>query len=75
MSDSQLLSVNEGAEELHLTTSTVRAWILRRKIPHVKLGRRVFLRRRDVEALIAASVIPATLPPGRPAKLRKDVLR
>lgn len=54
-----LLTVSEAAAFLRLKPSTVRAWILRRKIPHVKLGGRVFLRRSDCEALIAASLVPA----------------
>jgi excisionase family DNA binding protein len=56
----ELLSVDESAMLLHLRVSTVRAWILARRIPFVKLGRRVFLRRQDLNALIARSVIPAS---------------
>jgi len=56
---SDLLTVTESASLLRLRPSTVRAWILHRKIAHVKLGGRVFLRRTDCEALIAASVVPA----------------
>jgi excisionase family DNA binding protein len=56
---SALLTVSECASLLRLKPSTVRAWILHRKIAHVKLGGRVFLRKSDCEALIAASVVPA----------------
>jgi len=42
---SDLLSVNESAEFLRIKSSTLREWILVRKIPFVKLGRRVFLKR------------------------------
>lgn len=55
---SDLLTVNEAAVLLHLRPSTVRSWILKRTITHVKLGARVFLRRSDLEALIAESVVP-----------------
>ncbi len=58
-SDAGLLKVEEAASLLRLRPSTVRAWILKRRIPFVKLGGRVFLKRADCEALIAASVVPA----------------
>jgi excisionase family DNA binding protein len=56
---SNLVNVAETAEMLRLKPSTLRAWVLRRRIPYVKLGRRVMFRRSDVEALIARSVVPA----------------
>jgi excisionase family DNA binding protein len=55
----ELLTVSEAAALLRLRPSTVRAWILQRKMAHVKLGSRVFIRRSDCEALIAASLVPA----------------
>jgi excisionase family DNA binding protein len=57
---SDLLSVEESAAFVKLKPSTLRDWILRRRIPFVKLGRRVFLRRQDLESLIERSVVPAT---------------
>ena len=54
-----LLTISEASEMLRLRPSTLRAWILRRRIPYVKFSRRVFLRRADVEALISSSIIPA----------------
>lgn len=56
---SDLMTVAESAALLRLKPSTVRAWILEKRIPYVKLGGRVFLRRSDCEALIAASLVPA----------------
>src|SRR5262249_34375375 len=56
---SDLLSVEEGLAFLELKNSTLRDWILKRRTPFVKLGRRVFLRRRDLETLIEQSVVPA----------------
>jgi excisionase family DNA binding protein len=44
---------------LRLKVSTLRAWILRRKLPFVKVGRLVRIRKADIETLIAASVVPA----------------
>jgi excisionase family DNA binding protein len=59
MADGGLLTVPETAALLRLKPSTVRAWVLRRKIPYVKVGRLVRLRRADVDALIEASVVRA----------------
>jgi excisionase family DNA binding protein len=56
---SDLVNLTEAAEILRLKPCTVRAWVLRRRIPYVKLGRRVLFRRRDLEALISENVVPA----------------
>jgi excisionase family DNA binding protein len=57
---SDLLTIREAALMLRLQVSTIRAWVLHRKIPFVKLGgKRVFFRRSDLEKLVAASVVPA----------------
>lgn len=69
---SDLLSVNESAEVLRIKASTVREWILLRKIPFVKLGRRVFLQRGELEALINRSVVPASLNPRNPRRGRTE---
>jgi excisionase family DNA binding protein len=58
--ESDLLTVEETAHLLRLKPSTIRDWILKRRIPFVKFSRRVFIRRIDVEALIASSVVPAS---------------
>ena len=57
--ESGLLTVPEASAFLRLKTSTIRAWVLKRKVVHLKVGGRVFLRRSDLEALITASVVPA----------------
>ncbi len=54
-----LLTVAEVASLLRLKPSTVRAWVLRRRIPYVKVGRLVRVRRADVEAVIERGVVPA----------------
>jgi excisionase family DNA binding protein len=53
------LSVPEAADFLRLKSATVRAWILQRRIPYLKIGRRVLLRREDLEALLLKSLVPA----------------
>ena len=54
-----LLDVGEAASFCHVKASTIRSWILKSQVPYVKLGRRVFLRRPDLEKLIADSLVPA----------------
>jgi excisionase family DNA binding protein len=53
-----LLDVPEAANLLRLKQSTVRAWMLNKRLPYVKLGSRVFLRRGDLLDLILRSVVP-----------------
>ena len=55
----ELLTVPEASEVLRLRPSTVRSWLLKRKVPFVKLGSRVFLRMEDCMALIEAGLKPA----------------
>lgn len=59
MADGGLLTIGEASAILRLRPSTLRAWILRRKLPYCKVGRLVRIRRGDVDALIAASIVPA----------------
>ena len=59
MGDSELLTLPEASVLLRLRVSTLRAWVLRRRIPYVKVGRLVRLRRSDVESLISNSLVPA----------------
>lgn len=54
-----LLTLQEASGILRLKTSTLRAWVLRRKIPYCKVGRLVRIRRADVDALIETSLVPA----------------
>ena len=59
-SDAILLTVRETASVLRLSPSAIRSWILQKKIPYIKLqNKAVRIRRSDVDALIAASLIPA----------------
>ena len=54
----ELLTIPEAAGLLRIKPSTVRAWVLRRKIPFCKIGRLVRIRRCDVEALLVDSLVP-----------------
>lgn len=59
MTQQQLLTVAETAERLRLKPSTIRAWILNRRIRYVKMGGRVLIQARDIDALIEESLVPA----------------
>jgi len=59
MAESGLLTIAEAAAMLRLKPSTVRSWILKRRLAYCKVGRLVRIRRADVEAMVAASVVPA----------------
>jgi len=59
MNNQGLLTVAEASEILRLKPSTVRSWLLKRRVPSVKLGSRVFLRAADIVALVEAGLRPA----------------
>jgi excisionase family DNA binding protein len=53
-----MLTVAEAAVQLGLTQSTVRAWILRRRMRYVKLGRAVRIPKEEVVRLIKENTVP-----------------
>lgn len=57
--ESGLLTVVEAAQLLRLKPSTIRDWLLRKRITYYKIGRRVFLRRADLQELISNCRVPA----------------
>lgn len=68
--DHELLTLPEAADRLRLRPSTLRAWILRRKLPYCKIGRSVRLRRSDIEGLIDDGLVPAKPVLTDPAAMR-----
>ena len=54
-----LLTVAETAEALNIKISTVRAWLLRRKLPRVNCGRSVRIPANAVTEFIERNTIPA----------------
>jgi excisionase family DNA binding protein len=48
----RLLDTVEIAEQLNMSVSTIRKWVHFKFIPHIKLGRAVRFREKDVEAWI-----------------------
>jgi excisionase family DNA binding protein len=76
--DSELLTVPEVASLLRLQPSTIRAWVSQRRIPFVKLGRLVRIRRQDAEAFVLSRLVgigkfqinpPASMPGGNSGQL------
>ena len=55
----ELLDLREGAKELKLSIHTLRAWTYQKRIPFVRLGRRILLRREDLEALVNEHLVEA----------------
>jgi excisionase family DNA binding protein len=58
-SSGDLLSVEQAAAYLNITDHFVRRLIRERRIPFLKVGRLVRLRRADIDTYLAARAIPA----------------
>jgi excisionase family DNA binding protein len=52
MQTTNLLSVDEAAARLGVSKYTLRGWLFQRRLPHVKLGRRVLVDPADIERFI-----------------------
>jgi len=50
--EKRLLGVEEAAKYLGVQKSTIYSWAWRRKIPSVKLGRRLLFDREDLDQMI-----------------------
>jgi excisionase family DNA binding protein len=60
---SRLLRVPEFAERLGLRPSTVRAWILHRRVAFVRIGQRAIrIPETEVQRIIGAGFVPAREP-------------
>jgi excisionase family DNA binding protein len=56
----ELLSLAQAAPRLGLRVSTLRSWVLLRKIPYIKLSARcIRISSAELEKLIAARTVPA----------------
>jgi excisionase family DNA binding protein len=56
---SKLLSIKEASELLALKPATIRAWLLRRKLPRVNCGRAVRIPADAIAQFIERNTIPA----------------
>lgn len=55
----KLLSFEEAQALTGIRVSTWRAWSAQRRIPIVRLGRRLKIREHDLQKLIDSNVVPA----------------
>jgi excisionase family DNA binding protein len=55
----RLLSIKEASEVLAIKPATVRAWLLRRRLPFVKVGRSVRIPADAIAQFIERNTIPA----------------
>jgi len=56
----RLLRVEEAAEFLNVKPATIRAWLLRRQLPFVRVGRRaVRIPKEALEGLVSENSVPA----------------
>lgn len=52
-----LQSVKQAACRLGISPHTVRAWVAQRRIPHVRLSRRVLFREKDLADFISRNLV------------------
>ena len=57
--EKQMLTVAEAAAALTIKEATVRAWVSKRKITYVKLGRLVRIPAEEIKTLVERSTIPS----------------
>ena len=55
MADQRLLTIREASERLGLRESTLRKWVLQKRIAYCKLGRAIRLPARVIETIIQDS--------------------
>jgi excisionase family DNA binding protein len=55
----QLLNINQAAEALNLKPATIRAWLLRRKLPRVNCGRAVRIPAEAIVRFVEENTIAA----------------
>jgi excisionase family DNA binding protein len=54
----RLVNINEASTLIAVKPSTLRAWVLSRKIPFVRVGRLIRFKRSDLLALIETHSVP-----------------
>jgi excisionase family DNA binding protein len=53
-----MLTVSEAARTLGLRESTLRAWVMRRKISYLKLGRSIRIEQAEIDRLLEQARVP-----------------
>jgi excisionase family DNA binding protein len=64
--DDEYLTVSEVAEHLKLNQQTIRNYIDQGSLPAVRIGRRVRVRRTDLDRILAQGMTVAPAPPSLP---------
>lgn len=54
-----LMDLKEAAKEMRISIYTIRSWVYQKRLPFVKLGRRVLIRREDLEEFVNRNVVEA----------------
>ena len=54
-----LLNPREAAAAMKCSVHTIRAWTYQRKLPVVRLGRKVLFRKEDIEAFVNKNIVEA----------------
>lgn len=54
-----LLTLSEASKLLRVKIATLRAWRAQRRLPFLKLGGKILLRRGDIQKFIESSLTPA----------------
>lgn len=54
-----LATVDEFAQELRLRTSTIRKWLLLRRLAFHKIGRRTLIPRSEIQRILEQGFVPA----------------
>ena len=64
-------TVVQAAEALNVSNSTIRAWIVQRRLGFVRLGRAVRIPAEEIERLLQAGFVPAKTPASAPADVER----
>ena len=51
-----LMTLEEASRELRLSKNTLNNWLSQGKIKRVKIGRKTFLDRKEIEGILAAAL-------------------
>jgi excisionase family DNA binding protein len=61
MSERNLLTIKETAEQVKRAPYTVREWAKRREhLPFVRIGRKLYVEQRDIDRFLAKAIVEPT---------------
>jgi excisionase family DNA binding protein len=59
MENHKPLTVGQAADVLNLSQATIRAWLARRKLGYVRLGRAIRIPQTEIQRILSQGMIPA----------------